>query len=519
MNQAATELETQTIEEVVQGDLHCRGCGRNLSGMQRSSNCPKCGKSVDVSLSVEQRQLSGKLAGLSLSKQVLILAIWPLMEQVLSFLVGFVDTHLAGHLSVRATNAIAPASYIQWLVHILQMSVGIGAAALIARAVGGKHKRLANAGLGQAMLLSVVIGLASGALIYSTAGLVAQLMQVKGQTFEFCVRYLRIISMGAPLSAVLFVGAASLRAAGDTRTPFIVLAVVNVVNAVSSWIMVWPPDPDLGMGVTGIALGTAIAWVVGAIIIVVVLVGGWGGIRLRLMRLRPHWHTMKRIIRVALASLAESVGMWGGNFMVMLIVGVVAARETEALIAAGQAGAESPSLGAHLIAIRLEAISYLPGVALGIAAATLTGQYLGLGDPVRAKKAGRVCFFYGAIVMGLAGVMFWFIPEILVRLVTDKEPLIDLAPTLLRVCAPVQLMFAAAIVFSNAMRGAGDTRTTMILTFISVVGIRLPAVYIVAIEMGYGLVGIWFALCGELLVRGLIFAGRYLHGGWTKVQV
>jgi len=534
----ATELDTQSVEEVVQSDLHCRGCSFNLRGLERSSPCPKCGKPVHVSLSVEQKELSGKLAGLPLHKQVVVLAIWPLLEQVLSFMVGFVDTYLAGHLSVQATNAIAPASYLQWLVHILQMSVGIGAAALIARAVGARHKSLANAGLGQAMVLSVIIGLASAALIFLTAPLIAHLMQLQGDTFDFCVSYLQIMSLAAPLSAMLFVGAACLRAAGDTRTPFIVLAIVNVVNAVVSWIMVWPPDPSQGMGVAGIALGTAIAWVTGAVIICAVLIGGWGGIRLRLMRLRPHWRTMKRIVRVALGSLAEAVGMWGGNFLVLMIVGVVAARETRAMAAqalgadagtmgmgslwmaaVGQTSVESASLGAHLIGIRIEAISYLPGVALGIAAATLTGQYLGLGDPLRAKKAGRFCLGYGAMVMGLAGAVFWFFPEALVRLVTDKQPLIDLAPDLLRICAPVQISFAAAIVLSNAMRGAGDTRATMILTYISVLGIRLPLTYVLAIELEYGLIGIWFGLCAELFLRGIIFTARYLHGGWTKANV
>ena len=80
-----------------------------------------------------QPQLPGRLAGLSVRRQVLVLAIWPFLEQLLGFCVGFVDTAIAGRLSVEATEAVAVASYVGWLLVLLFGSVGIGAAALVAR--------------------------------------------------------------------------------------------------------------------------------------------------------------------------------------------------------------------------------------------------------------------------------------------------------------------------------------------------------------------------------------------------
>jgi len=227
----------------------------------------------------------------------------------------------------------------------------------------------------------------------------------------------------------------------------------------------------IGAGAAGIAIGTAVAWSVGGVVTLFVLIRGKGGIRLRLIRLRPHWHTMKRILRVASSNLVESLGMWIGNFVVVKMVGIVGITSTAAL-------------GAHLIGVRLEAISYLPCMALGIAASTLTGQYLGLGDAVRAKQAAMLCWLYGAIVMGVMGLLFWFFPEPLVRFVTDKPELIESAPDLLRICAPVQLFFATAIVLSQAMRGAGDTRATMHLTYVSTWCIRIPAAYVFSIVLG-----------------------------------
>ncbi len=452
------------------------------------------------------RELSGKLAGKTLPQQVLILAIWPFLEQLLNFLVGFVDTFLAGHLSVAATKAIAVAAYIGWLMGIILMSVGIGASAVIARAIGGKHKRVANAALGQAMVMSVVLGFIAGGAIFLLAPWVSRFMELTGESLDICIVYLRIFAVAGPAAAILFVGGACLRAAGDTRSPFVVLAIVNVVNVIVSALLVYGPAPIGGYGATGIAIGTAAAWVVGALVTLVVLIGGWGGIRLRLIRLRPHWHTMKRIVRVASANLAESLGMWLGNFAVVKMVGIVGITS-------------SAALGAHLIGVRLEAISYLPCMALGTAASTLAGQYLGLGDPVRAKRAVRLCWAYGALVMGVMGVLFWIIPDLLVRMVTDEQALLDSAPDLLRICAPVQVFFATAIVLSNAIRGAGDTRAAMYLTYFSTWCIRIPMAYVFAVVLDWGLNGVWLALCGELVLRGIIFGARFLHGGWAKVEV
>ena len=102
---------------------------------------------IPASVAVAARELPGRLAGLALPQQVMVLAIWPFLEQMLSFLVTFVDTVLAGRLSVEATNAVALTGYVGWLAAMLQSGVGIGATAIIARAIGARHKAVANAAL------------------------------------------------------------------------------------------------------------------------------------------------------------------------------------------------------------------------------------------------------------------------------------------------------------------------------------------------------------------------------------
>ncbi len=485
--------------EPIDTHLPCIGCGYNLRGLRPGGRCPECGRGVTASLRAGGRELGGRLAGLSLPRQVWVLAVWPLAEQFLTFFVGFVDTALAGRLSVEATNALGVATYVVWLMRITQMAVGVGATAIIARAVGARHGRMANAALGQALLLGVVVGIGMGALIFALAPVIGQFTEMTGQSLRLCVLYLRVIAIALPVGGGLLIGAACLRGAGDTRSPFFIMLAVNVVNIVMSIAFVL-----MGFGVAGIAAGTVVAWGVGTLITIPVLIRGTDGMRLRWMRLRPRVEMASRIMRIGIPSLIEMLGFWAANFVIVKFVGMIH---------------QHAEMGAHMVAIRLEAISYMPGFALGAAAGTLAGQYLGLGDPARAKRAVVYCWIFGAALMGFMGIWFFFTPEVLVRIVTDQAELLELAPPLLMICAPIQIFFGTAMVLSNALRGAGDTRTTMLLTFSSTYLVRVPAAYLLAVHLGWGVNGIWFALSGELVIRGCLYAWRFLQGGWTKVKV
>lgn len=456
-----------------------------------------------------RKELAGKLAGKSLLMQVVTLAIWPFFEQLLNFTVGFVDIAIAGRLkeAVAATSAIAVAGYIGWLMNLMHMAMGVGGTAIIARATGARHRRLANTALGQSLLLGFTWGLCIGTTIFILSPYIATWMGLHGPAHDMCVTYLRITSATVPLGAILFVGNACLRGAGDTFTPFVCMVIVNVVNTIVSILLVKGPGVIGGHGVKGIAIGTAVAWILGSIITLTRVMRGSHGLKLRLFRLWPNWTMMRRVMRIGLPFLLESSGQWGGNFVVLKFVSLTAVAGSTAV------------LGAHMIAIRLEAISYLPGAAIGTAAATLTGQYLGLGDHDRARRAIMICWRLGAGIMAATGLMFILFPEAIVSLATNDPELLETAPPLLRICGPVQFFFGTYMVLAQALRGAGATRSTAIAGNISTYLVRLPLAYLFAIPLGLGLQGIWFGLCLELVFRGSLFAGLFLKGNWARSKV
>lgn len=466
--------------------------------------------SIEPGLQVEHAV--GKPAGLPthlpLWRIVLVLAWWPLLEQLMLAMVGFVDTALAGRLDPAATEAIGSSGYTLWLMGLMQGAVGVGATAIIARAAGAGKKDEANHAVGQAIVLALIWGGVNILLFWFAAPLVAKLTSLEGHAAELCITYLRFLALVAPCRAVLYIGAACLRGAGDTKSPFFVMIVVNAVNIVVSLALVADFSPIGGMGLRGIAIGTMCAWIVGGALMAGLLLRGRGGVKLMWAELKYEPVMIRRLIRIGVPALAESGAHWIGNLLVVVIIGYLSVLGL----------AERP-MGSQIIAIRIEAFSFLLGFEFNVAVATMVGQYLGVNDRASAKKAAWIAWAYaGSIMVGL-GVLFMVIPQSLVRIFTDQEPFLSDVPPMLFQAGWAQIGFAAYLVFSGVLRGAGDTRTTMFITFISTFGVRLPLVYVVGVVLEKGMTGVWVVLAGELMFRGSLFMAFFLRGKWMHVKV
>lgn len=498
---------------------------------------------------------SGKLAGLTMNRAIWLLS-WPILaESSLQSFVGLTDTFLSAQTSEAATDAIGGASYILWFVGLVAMAVGVGATALVSRAVGGSRLAVAHAATGQTMLLALWTGIATAILIALAAGPMSQVMNMTGEAAEAFRTYLRICAIGVPPLSILAAGIACARGAGDSVRPLVAMAVVNIVNVFASWALsgvdlvrtrfvdnvpttelVYANPFTFDMGIAGIAWGTVIGEFVGAAIVLAMLARGSSLVKLKRHRLRPHWHTMRRLVAVGFPNFLETLGMWLGNFLIILMVGWLTVTAGAGLSADGTAAAGG-LMGAHIVAIRIEAFSFMPGFAMGAAAATLAGQYLGAGSPTSARRAVKRCMIVTIGVMGAAGFLFLFAPRFVTALITGQPTHLEVVPRLIFITGLVQIPFGISIVLRSALRGAGDAKVVMWITWIATYAIRLPLAYAcsgVDIPlpkwMGGGMIEnpfhdspslwmLWVGLCAEILFRAAMFGGRYLHGGWLKKRV
>ena len=471
---------------------------------------------VETSTLAIDKQLGGKLAGLSLTKQVLLLAIWPFLENFLGFLVGFVDMAISGRfpteaMTENASSAVGVGGYLNWGMFLIQGSVSIGTVALVSRATGARHRSLANAAVGQSMILGVLASILTGATVAIFAGDIVTLFfdKLTPEAKGFATNYLRITALALPFSGVMTVGNASLRASGDTRTPFFAMVIVNIVNAVMSMLFVFGPEGLGGHKVSGIAMGTVSGWLVGTAIILVVLIRGKGAVKLRLLRLRPHWHTIKRLLKVGIPGGAESLGLWLIHFSMLIAIGKLGDN----------------IVGVHMVTIRLEAVSYMGGFAMATAAATLVGMYLGLGDPQKARQATRLCCFVASGAMGIWGLAFFFIPETLISIMNSGSLYLEKIPPILKLSASIQIFYGARMVLMGAMRGAGDTKYTLFVTWVSSIFVRLGGILLLFNVLGPflgiepTLFRIWVIICLDQTVQFFLILPRFKSSKWLEVKV
>jgi putative MATE family efflux protein len=347
------------------------------------------------------------------------------------------------------------------------------------------------------------MGVVSGALLYTFAPQVAQVSQLGGQAHAYALSYLRLLSFAMPFTMLMFIAGACLRGAGDTLTPAIAMIVVDVVNIFFSFALTYGLWGFPYLGFHGIATGTVIAYIAGGLILLFVLIHGRGGIRLYLHRLRPHWLTLKRLLRIGVPSGLEGALQWGANFGVLLVV-----NNLSNAVAA-----------AHINTIRVESISYMTGFAVATAAATLVGQSLGMRDLTRARRSANFAFLLGGGLMTMWGITFIIAGNLWARIFSSDPQIIDLTAKCLFITGFIQAGFAMAMIYGSSLRGAGDTFAVMCYNLASVIGLRLLGVLIVGRILGYGLPAIWFVLSAELCVRGGLMYRRFLLGRWHEIKV
>ncbi len=441
-------------------------------------------------------------------RMLLTLALPVLTEQMLNAFVGMFDTFLAGRISAGATNAIGLAAYVAWLATMLFAMVGTGTTALVARFVGARNPSEANHIANQSMSLAAINGVATAILIYALAPTFASLQAMTGETADITITYLRLAAIGLPMMSLTLVGSAALRGAGDMRTPMLIQAIINVVNVIASPCLVYGVGPLPKLGVTGIVTGTVLAQTLGAMLMVGVLARGRAGLKLRRAELKPALARIWRIMRIGIPAGADGAIMWTGHFIFLMVI---------ARLAAGEIG--EAFYAAHIVAMRIEALTYLPAVAWGTAAATMIGQALGAGDPQRAIRAGHEAVLQCWLLTTAVAVLFYFNAEAIYH-VMHTDPLVREAGVLpFRVLALFQPILGMSIVYVHCMRGAGDTRFPLLITIVGVLLVRLPIGYFFGIVLGGGLMGAWMGMCSDMIWRATSSWLRYRGGKWVKTCV
>jgi putative MATE family efflux protein len=440
---------------------------------------------------------------------------WPVLAQsALLALVALFDRWLAGGVEgldaaeqVATPAAQTTAAYLAWFLTGYTMFVTAGSTTLVAYLWGAGERHDAQRVLHQSLLLAAVLGLAGSLLGLAFLEPVLALLRLEGDPLAFAAAYLRPLLVLLVFQMLGASGIACLAGAGDTRTGLWVLGGVALLNMPLAWVCCHGAGPIPGMGFTGIAVGTGISQTIGGLAVLAVLWHGRAGLRLQLAMLRPRLDLLARLLRVSVPAALDNLSMQVGHLWFLGIVN----------------GLGSTASAAHGHALTWEGLGYYGGAAFGTAAVTVVGQFKGAGRNDLAARGGWTAFVLGVGLMSLMGAVFFALAVPMLGLFCPQpaqQPIIAAGVPVLRLVAFGMPALGSCLILAAALRGAGDTRLPMLITWLGFFGVRIPLATLLTHEpFSLGLFGAWLAMFADMHVRGLLVLWRFASGRWKHLRI
>ncbi len=447
----------------------------------------------------------------TLNRTIIQLAVPAILENLLGTAVFFADTLLLGWLKdPAALAAIGLSGTYNFIAQGIFMSLGIGALAVVARAWGAGDFAEAKRAAGQAIAMTVVLSL----LIMPVMMLLAQpflslLMQdpdaaMRETVVRMGAEYSFILLLSAPLAFPRIVISMIMRAAGDTRTPMLITLLVNAINIVLALTLIFGFGPIPELGIHGAGIATAVAQGLGGLAAFAALITGHAKPHMRAREMTV-WDPVeiKRIWRLALPNIAES-GIQRVGFITFM--GIVS-------------GLGTASMAAHQITNSVESMSFMPAWGLATAVSTIVGQALGARNVRVAELATFRSALIGTAVMIAAGAAFVVFGAQLASVFGAENDVLLLASSAVKLSALELPTLTIYMIYSAALRGAGDTRSPMIVSLIGALFFRVAAVWLLAVKFGLGLDGVWLGTAVDWLGRAVVVYVLYRRGRWKTLNV
>ncbi len=457
-------------------------------------------------------QKSPKKLNLPMIGVILTLA-WPTMlEQLMQTAVQYIDTAMVGSLGTQATAAVGATTTVNWLIGSSISALSVGFLSFIARAYGAKDKEGASRAVSQAVLAVLFMGTIFTILPLALSGVIPAWMQVDEAIRPLASRYFFILYIPMIPRAASIIFGTVLRAAGDTRTPMKVGILVNLINVILNFFMIYPTRtmtlfglqftmPGAGWGVVGAAVASAIAFAVGGIRITMVL---WKHpmVSPKGQKFVPDMQILRPCLKVALPNMLQRFGTSLGYVAFAAMINSLG----------------DVSTAAHTIANTVESAFYIPGYGMQTAAATLAGNAYGAGDKDRMNELARMFIPLEITLMIFSGGCLFAFAPFLMQIFSDAEEVILLGSIVLRMVAVSEPFYGFSIIMEGMMQGVGNTKIPFLYNIIGMWGVRIVGTFLCTQLLHMTLVSAWACMILHNLLIFSLYCIRYVRKKWNPLE-
>ena len=391
-------------------------------------------------------------------KQLLLYFAPLLAASCLQLLYNTADTIIAGRFigKIALTAVGGSAGQIYAMVTEFMIGVSGGAGVILSQAYGARDEERLDDSLHNAVTLALLLGALIAAAGLAASGPVLRLAGVPAGTMEDSLSYLRIVFAGLIPNILYNMGAAILRAVGDSRRPLHFLLICSGLNIVLDLLFV----AVLRMGIAGTALATVLSQTVSAALVLHTLVRGTGRAKmpeLDLMRLRLQRSIAAKMLRIGIPLGFETL-MY--TFSCVVLTSAVNTFGTD-------------TVAAYAGFVRIESFYWILEAAFAVSVTTFVGQNYGAGRMDRVHRVARqgavlmYLFMGGAIVLMYAGCPVWL------GLFTTDAAVLKIGVGMMRYLLPFYILYIPSGVFFSTLRGMGDSLRPTIITFAGVCLLRI----------------------------------------------
>ena len=443
-------------------------------------------------------------------RQVLQIGLPMVMSMMSHSVMQFTDRIFLGHYSINAIAASLPASITSFLFISFFMGVSEYLSVFVAQYTGAVRPERVGASLWQGIWFCV-----PASILLALLALAAPLLfrwgghPVELQALE--ISYFRVLTMGGGLVVLSTTLSTFFSGRGMTVAVMLVNMAGAAVNIPLDYVLInglgWFPE----MGIIGAGVATVTGSGVMVVLFAVLIFTRENNER---FQVRTNWR-LDRVLfwRYMKFGLPGGVNFFVDMFAVTFFVFMV-----------GRIG--GLELAATNMVISLDLMIFLPGIGLGFATGVLVGQYVGSEEPELGFRASRRAIQICVTWMGVMGLTFLLIPDVLMGLFKDRSmsveqfaTIVDMGTQMLRYVAVYAVLDGIVLIYFGALKGAGDVKFVMwSMVCCSVICMVLPITLLVNYtDLGFH--GPWICLTGYVAVLTAISWIRFRGGAWTRMRV
>lgn len=447
----------------------------------------------------EKKTMVNDLTEGSVTKKLLFFALPFMLSNILQMIYNMVDMVVVGQFVGSAgLSAVSIGGQILMLLTTLSMGFSNSGQILISQLVGAKDRE----GMGRTIgtLFTTVMVLA---LVLTVAGLILhvpmlRLLNTPEEAMPEAKNYMLVCSLGFVFIYGYNMVCAVLRGMGDSKRPFVFIAIASVVNLILDIIFVGP----LHMGAGGAALATVLAQGVSFLSALVYLFRRREefGFDFALRSFVPDPMKLKILVRLGLPFALQ------GCAITVSMLFVNAFINEYGVTASAVFGAGSK-------------IERIPGTliqAVGFAASSMIGQNIGASKPERAQKVVYVSLSIGCVVYAIAAVLALAIPRQIFGIFTDDAAVLEMAPLFMLIMACGFPAHAAMTPFNSMIQGVGNATLSLIIALLDGVVVRIFLCILLGMWLNMGLTGYFLAYGMGAYATALVAGIYFFSGKWKK---